>query len=95
MFPWKRDFELNLKINCYCYHLLDILLKMMEKIIKGDEPVTATTQISVNDRRKNTDRRHFTYTFYIPERRNGDDRRRGADRRDGRRYSNEAVTQVT
>ena len=32
-------------------------------------------------RRKNTDRRRFTYTFHIPERRNGADRRSGKDRR--------------
>ena len=73
---------------------MDMLLKMKEKFVKGDEPVTATNQIGVNDRRKNTDRRHFTYTFYIPERRNGGDRRCGPDRRNNQRYSNEATTQV-
>lgn len=33
------------------------------------------------DRRKKSDRRQFTYTFHIPERRCGFDRRTGEDRR--------------
>lgn len=95
MFLWRYDPELKLNIYHYCRHLLDNLLKMIEKITKGDEPVTATTQFSVSDRRKNSDRRHFTYTFYIPERRCGGDRRRGSDRRDGQRHLNGSVSQVT
>lgn len=33
------------------------------------------------ERRKNEDRRQFSYTIHIPERRNGSDRRKGVDRR--------------
>jgi len=33
-------------------------------------------------RRKDSDRRQFTYTFHIPERRSGVDRRTGKDRRE-------------
>ena len=33
------------------------------------------------ERRKNDDRRQFSYTIHIPERRNGADRRKGIDRR--------------
>jgi hypothetical protein len=32
-------------------------------------------------RRSGTDRREFSYTSYIPERRSGKERRRGLDRR--------------
>jgi len=32
-------------------------------------------------RRSGADRRHFDYTFYIPERRSGIERRSGKDRR--------------
>ena len=32
-------------------------------------------------RRNGAERRHFHYTFYIPERRNGSERRSGKDRR--------------
>ena len=33
------------------------------------------------DRRFNTDRREFSYTAYLPERRSGKDRRRASDHR--------------
>lgn len=36
-------------------------------------------------RRKKSDRRQFSYTFHIPERRNGLDRRNGEDRRKAER----------
>ena len=39
-------------------------------------------------RRKNEDRRQFTYTVHIPERRNGSDRRKSADRRHHGRLEN-------
>jgi hypothetical protein len=32
-------------------------------------------------RRLGAERRNFSYTYYIPERRNGQDRRKGEDRR--------------
>lgn len=41
-------------------------------------------RISMNDnggRRKKADRRQYTYTIYIPDRRSGMDRRSGEDRR--------------
>ncbi len=36
---------------------------------------------SERDRRTGLDRRHFSYTDHIPERRSGQDRRTGVDRR--------------
>ena len=33
-------------------------------------------------RRLTTDRRQFSYSYHMPERRSGDDRREGNDRRD-------------
>jgi len=39
------------------------------------------------DRRSRIDRRQFSYSFHIPERRFGMDRRSGVDRR-GERYNN-------
>jgi len=43
-------------------------------------------------RRKKPDRRQFTYTFHIPERRGGDDRRSGDDRRQEDRNHDEAIS---
>ena len=43
-------------------------------------------------RRKKPDRRQFTYTFHIPERRKGDDRRTGDDRRQIDRNHDEAIS---
>ncbi|MGD9187674.1 MAG: hypothetical protein PVI89_05660 [Desulfobacteraceae bacterium] len=47
-------------------------------------------EINITDnggRRKNSDRRQFSYTCHIPERRSGIDRRAGEDRRKDNRYS--------
>jgi hypothetical protein len=38
---------------------------------------------SYSDRRTGVDRRHFSYSYYIPERRNTDDMKSGKDRRMG------------
>ena len=69
--------------------------KNRKHIIKGDESVSEANPDSINDRRKNTDRRHFTYTFYIPERRSGMDRRDGSDRRTAPRYADDSMDQTT
>lgn len=54
---------------------------------KGSHWVNAN--ISDNGgRRKDADRRQFTYTVHIPERRNGKDRRSGKDRRRAKRKEN-------
>jgi hypothetical protein len=37
-------------------------------------------------RRSGGDRRTYSYTLYVPERRSGDDRRNGTDRRQTPRY---------
>jgi len=34
-------------------------------------------------RRLTTERRHFSYSYHMPERRSGEDRREGSDRRNG------------
>lgn len=53
-----------------------------------DCQITATTPPDTGGRRSGKDRRSFSYTAYIPERRAGDDRRSGDDRRRrGRRPS--------
>ena len=44
-------------------------------------PITETTSPDNAGRRSGTDRRCFSYTAYIPERRNGGDRRAGEDQR--------------
>jgi hypothetical protein len=45
-----------------------------------------TVEFNLRDnggRRAGIDRRHFSYTGHIPERRRGDDRRKASDRRSG------------
>lgn len=45
-------------------------------------------------RRSGAERRNFSYTYYIPERRNGQDRRRGGDRRMSLRPKNSFKTRT-
>jgi hypothetical protein len=55
-----------------------------------DERIDPVNEINIADnggRRKNNDRRQFSYTCHIPERRSGSDRRAGDDRRTDSRYS--------
>lgn len=55
-----------------------------------DERNDLVSEINIADnggRRKNNDRRQFSYTFHIPERRSGIDRRAGEDRRKDNRHS--------
>lgn len=55
-----------------------------------DERDNLVNEINIADnggRRKNNDRRQFSYTCHIPERRSGSDRRAGEDRRKDNRYS--------
>ncbi len=55
-----------------------------------DERNDLVNEINIADnggRRKNNDRRQFSYTCHIPERRSGTDRRAGDDRRKDSRYS--------
>lgn len=47
--------------------------------MSGSEIVLVTR--NKGDRRSGVDRRQFSYTGYIPERRSGHDRRSGLDRR--------------
>jgi hypothetical protein len=51
---------------------------MTERIIRVNDTNIANYD---DERRKNGDRRNFTYTIHIPERRHGYDRREGEDRR--------------
>lgn len=55
---------------------------MTDRIIDIDfnDPETQVT-LRKDDRRTGIDRRHFSYSLYIPERRTGKNRRSGEDRR--------------
>lgn len=60
------------------------------ELIDMDERIDQVNEINIADnggRRKNNDRRQFSYTCHIPERRKGLDRRAGKDRREDNRYS--------
>jgi hypothetical protein len=60
------------------------------EIFTMDERNDLVNEINIADnggRRKNNDRRQFSYTCHIPERRSGSDRRAGEDRRKDDRYS--------
>ncbi len=60
------------------------------EIFTMDERNDLVNEINIADnggRRKNNDRRQFSYTCHIPERRSGSDRRAGEDRRKDGRYS--------
>jgi len=58
----------------------------------GDENVTLVETLG---RRSGVDRRTFSYTCYIPERRKGMDRRSGRDRRKSKRLSVIAEIEVS
>jgi hypothetical protein len=60
------------------------------ELFTTDEGNDLVNEINITDnggRRKNSDRRQFSYTCHIPERRSGIDRRAGEDRRKDNRYS--------
>jgi hypothetical protein len=62
----------------------------LAEIFTMDERIDLVNEINIADnggRRKNSDRRQFSYTCHIPERRSGRDRRAGEDRRKDSRYS--------
>lgn len=68
------------------------MIKQMQAVefFTMDEMNDLVNEINIADnggRRKNNDRRQFSYTFHIPERRSGIDRRAGEDRRKDNRYS--------
>lgn len=52
-----------------------------------NDPVNGINVADNGGRRKNNDRRQFSYTCHIPERRSGIDRRGGEDRRKDSRYT--------
>jgi hypothetical protein len=47
----------------------------------GDAKMNETTRADNGGRRSGRDRRQFSYTMYLPERRSGEERRSGLDRR--------------
>ena len=51
------------------------------KIIKMSEIVKKMMSLDNGGRRSGGDRRNYSYTLHIPERRSGKDRRSGEDRR--------------
>jgi hypothetical protein len=60
------------------------------ELFTTDEGNDLVNEINIADnggRRKNSDRRQFSYTCHIPERRSGNDRRAGEDRRKDNRCS--------
>jgi hypothetical protein len=66
------------------------MIRKAAEFIFGDERIDQVNEINIADkggRRKNNDRRQFSYTCHIPERRSGLDRRAGDDRRKDNRHS--------
>jgi len=47
----------------------------------GNDILEQQVSLDYKERRSTGDRRNFSYTLHIPERRKGEDRRRGDDRR--------------
>jgi len=60
----------------------------MKKRTKTDNTLTPDN----GGRRSGAERRNFSYTYCIPERRNGQDRRKGKDRRMSLRPKNSFTT---
>lgn len=66
-----------------------IVLQKAVELFAMDEKDDLVNEMNIADnggRRKNNDRRQFSYTCHIPERRSGSDRREGEDRRKDNRY---------
>lgn len=63
--------------------LLDknLTMALIDKDLTMDETVQKIIFLDNGGRRSGVDRRQFSYTSYIPERRRGGDRRKGEDRR--------------
>ncbi len=55
--------------------------------MEGDNQLDELNHSDKGGRRKSNDRRQFTYTFHLPERRSGVDRRQFHNRRKTPRYS--------
>lgn len=68
----------------------DILNREPELTIldEGDNDLSELIISDKGGRRVHNDRRQFSYTVHIPERRKGNDRRNGGDRRKSTRLSN-------
>lgn len=62
----------------------------MKKRIKAENALKSDN----GGRRSGAERRNFSYTYYIPERRNGQDRRKGRDRRMSLRPKNSFKTRT-
>jgi hypothetical protein len=58
-----------------------IALEILNSKIKMTDSQKKSHLMAKVDRRSGKDRRQFSYTAYIPERRNGQDRRSGKNRR--------------
>ena len=74
----KQSLVLGIRIGCYFDNPNSVLT--MEKI---DNDIIMERLISLDNggRRSGGDRRNYSYTLHIPERRSGKDRRSGTDRR--------------
>jgi hypothetical protein len=58
-------------------YALEHALQILYSKIKMTDSKKVSNWMAKNDRRSGVDRRKFSYTFYIPERRCGKDRRSG------------------
>jgi len=73
--PYSEDFNTNF-ISLYEIAMADIISKVD---VADSEDQTMLRDIG--DRRFGVDRRSFSYSLHIPERRSHDDRRKGDNRR--------------
>ena len=60
-----------------------------------NEKSQSTSSIDNGGRRSGGDRRKYSYTLHIPERRKGQDRRAGKDRRKSPRYKISTIFEST
>ncbi len=59
----------------------NLRMALLDKDTPMDESIQKIMFLDNGGRRSGVDRRQFSYTSYIPERRSGEDRRKGGDRR--------------
>lgn len=82
-----KDLILKLHRNSKRLNPPRLKLKMDDLISSAmSEKGQKATSTDNGGRRSGGDRRKYSYTLYIPERRNGQDRRDGKDRRMSPRY---------
>ena len=79
--PYSSDLNINI-ISIYEIAMADIISKV--DVADSDDQISLEDHLILNDnggRRIGVDRRSFSYSLHIPERRSHDDRRKGDNRR--------------